>query len=253
MEFFIRVYIIPLSLAFLTACGGSGSGVISAIPIAGFSDDFGLIQLKTNTANSYVLVQEPANFIETFDGSQTGGVYWKSQPVVRTVDWAQVKETSYITNNFTINASEYSDISDISAIRYMRFADGSLLALQSLGDAYGSAPEGSFRYKGNLLMFDRNTNFSRSSGTVTVNVDFSDKSFDLNGDTPSYTVSGTGYVDTNFGTLSSSTSTVRVFGVNKNASIKGSLHGTGADGVSGLIYTGGSTPRYTGAFAGAKR
>ena len=253
MVFFIRFFIILLSLAFLTACGGSGGGKYSARAIAGFNDNFGLIQLKSNAGNSYILTQYPADMIETFDGDEDDGTVWESLPIVRNVSWAEVRETSFITNYITVNASEYRDISELSAIRYIRLSDGSLFSLQSGGDPYASAPQGSFRYRGNLLMFDRNRNFSRSSGTVTVNVDFSDKSFNLSGDTPTYTVSGAGYVDTDFGTLSSSNSTVRVSGVNKNASIKGSLHGTGAGGVSGVIYTSGSTPRYTGAFAGAKR
>ena len=254
MAFFIRVFIIPLSLVFLTACGGNGSGeVYSAKAIAGFSDNFGLVQLKSDSFSSFVLTQEPAAFIEAFDGEDGGANTLDSEPIVRNVYWAEVREASFIDKNITLNASEYRDISELSAVRYIRFADGSLFLLQSAGESYGSAPQGSFQYKGNLLMFDRNTNFSRESGTVTVNVDFGGKSFDLTGDTSNYTVSGAGYVDTNFGTLSSSNSTVRKSGVNKNASIKGSLHGNGADGVSGVIYTSGSTPRYTGAFAGAKR
>ena len=116
-----------------------------------------------------------------------------------------------------------------------------------------AAPTGSFRYKGTLLMVDRNTNYSDQEGTITVNINFNNKAFDLTGSTSTYAVSGSGYVDTSFGKLSSSNSIAIVSGIYQNASINGSLHGADASGVSGLIYTSGSTPRYTGAFAGATR
>ena len=261
MAFFIRFFIIPLSLAFLTACGGSGGGVgvivNSAEAVKGFSDDFGLIQLKNagikNGGYGYVLIESPAMFINALDGDVAIENTWNTRPVSRNSGYAAVRENAFIESGISVNAAEYRDYTEISAIRYGRYSDGSLWMLQTIGDNYGSAPIGSLRYKGTLVMFDRNTNFSRQEGLVTVNVNFSDRAFDLNGETAAYSISGSGYVDTNFGTLSSSNSTVRVSGVNKNASINGSLHGTNASGVSGVIYTSGSTPRYTGAFAGAKR
>lgn len=118
--------------------------------------------------------------------------------------------------------------------------------------AFSAAPTGAFTYSGLFVAGSRSSSFAEI-GTSSLTADFDRGTFSINSATNSTSLTGTGYIDSTTGRISSGTLVFNSpYGTNYTATTLGTLSGTAATEVSGVFYTNDINPDYAGAFAGSR-
>ena len=126
-------------------------------------------------------------------------------------------------------------------------------ALLVNGTQLTNIPTGTFQYQGTMATALRNVNNPQPQlGTFTLNANFSNSSFTINGNTLSDSISGSGVLNNTSGTLNSNSLSMVTSGTNRTATLYGQFHGDAAGSVSGAFHSNEANPRFGGFIVGSR-
>ena len=245
-------------LVMLAACSGGGtSGTIDSVNVLDtFTDGGGAISAVSTTGGVTVreLLVSPITDIDagdTISNVQISNIqnfgndaYSDFYTGTATVDGVSIYGRQYVSkleNNLVITSVDLP----------------SAALIGTAGLPPTSTPtSGAFTYAGTNVAALRNGS-AEETGTFNMTVDFGDGtigSATLNGLTSNTSISSNNIaVDVQNGTFSSNNATISGNWANGGAQVYGSLHGSGATGVSGVYYDNVASPDVAGAFIGNKQ
>nr|WP_213395934.1 hypothetical protein [Yoonia sp.] len=240
----------------LAACGGGGSTPVEISPERIFSDGAGVARGVATDGDTVLIISDEIGFF--VDSLQTEGV--SSGPSSLPSDFAIVQT---LTTNANIRQGAINSGSLVANVTIVEDLSGKTFStileipglntlFASRGDAYRAAPAGSFTYNGTFVTGLRNINPQLEYGSFSLNTNFNNQTFTINGFNSFDTLSGSGVVNTSTGELASNTLTMNTSGTNRSASLYGSLHGNSAESVSGVFHSNEASPVYVGTFIGSR-
>ena len=250
-------HIILLLFSFvLSACGGGGTiGTFSTNKI--FSDGAGVgrLTIKGTNEQGYVIAPEIVALseqMETLTGNDLVEIDPNDFPVVGTLaNGANVHQGAVVTDGVGVNITVIVEPGEKSYVAYYEIPNLATMVLAS-GPSYKTAPSGNYTYTGNWGMAARNSGSVGEMGSFELIADFNNNSFSYVGATDNSGLTGSGYINTGNGQLSSASMTFSNDGDIRTATLNGLLHGNSAEGVSGVFHTNESNPNYAGAFSGTR-
>ena len=249
------------SVALLAACGGGSSGTsnnptLSLSTVRVFSDNAGVARGTDNAGNKIVLLAP--NIAATVSAANSpsqqsvADAQVSDFPITRVLSTnANLRQGSMTVDGVAINVDVIEDLGGEAAV-IIYDIPGYANAVMAFGSPNGSVPSGTYQYTGTLGTGVRSANPQIELGSFTLNANFNNQSFSINGSTLSDTLSGSGLIDNSAGTLSSSNLTMVTSGTNRTATLYGNFHGTSAQSVSGAFHTNEQNPVFAGAFVGSR-
>ena len=253
----IRLFFLLLSAFALSACGGGGTvGTFSANKI--FSDGAGVGRLTVKRSNEqgYLIAPDIVAVgaeLNSITGNDLIELNPDDFPVIQVLsNGTRVHQGAVISNGIGVNLTMYVEPGEETTIAYYS-VPGYANMLLATGVAYTQAPSGNYTYSGTQIAGPRgNFNTSPSVGSFDLSANFDTSSFSYSGVSSNYSLSGSGYINKGNGQLSSSNMNFQTGGSNRTATLNGLLHGSSAQGVSGVFYTNESNPAFAGGFSGTR-
>lgn len=240
----------------LTACGGGSSGVpIEIRPERIFSDGGGVASGKTTNGSSFVyIIDDVGEFVDFVQTNNTTGegLDLNTFGIVQILPTnANVRQGAANNGSLVGNITVVDDLGGRADIRIFEFPNTNII-FATVGDKFVSSPIGSLTYNGTFITGYRDINPLIEYGSFTLNANFTNKTFFINGSNDYDTLSGSGTMNIATGTLSSNTLTMNTSGTGRAASLYGNLHGNNAESVSGMFHSNSASQYYIGAFVGSR-
>ena len=250
-----RLYFVLLTCCILTACGGgttNNDASWSALRI--FSDGDGVSRGKDNFGRELVSIGPDvvASVIYANSNGSTGGsIDVLGFPIVSQQDGYNIRTGVYLSDGVGQNVLIIEKIgTEKAAISYA--SNNSFDALASFSNSLESIPNGNFIYSGIFTSGSRDSEYGEY-GDFELSANFTNKTFTIDAETNSTSLTGGGFIDSKTGRLSSGQlSFVSPNGTNYSATTYGNLGEGNAKEVSGVFHTNGANPAYVGAYAGSR-
>lgn len=258
------------TVALLTACGGSGGGDVSAnanfTTLRIFSDGAGVGQGVASNGTQTVFIAP--NIVDAValsnQNNPVSDIQFSEFPIVETGETAVMRRGSLLVEGQVADVTIVEDRGREASLVYL-VSENLTEEFFAVGSAFGSAPNGAFTYNGVHIIEDRFSGI-KTHGTFALTANFSDKTFNYNGDSSTVsietstriitenisTLSGSGTIDTINGRFSSNNLSSNVGGGTGTATMYGQLNGSSAQSVSGVFHTNEGDPFYAGAFVGSR-
>lgn len=243
----------------LSACGGSstsGNETARFTTLKTFSDGAGIARGVTSSGKEALYVTgsvqsvvASANANPNLDPDDP----FKNLPVTGRADYGDIRSGTVTIEGTAVYAVIIEDDGGDAKLLYANVG-GEVDMLGATGSAYGSAPNGTYSYKGTHVIGDR-YNGGSEIGTFTMSANFNNKTFSYTGATTSSALSGSGAINTASGRFRSNNMAYRVQATDNDsgtATLYGQFHGSSAQSTSGVFNTNEADPYYAGGFAGSR-
>ena len=255
MKFSLQKLVSCFLISLLAACGGAtgGGGAVSFTAVKVFSDNAGVARGVSSGGGELVYIAP--NIVADVAASNASGasssVDVSQYPIVSQASGYNLRQgvMTLGSTSFNVVVAEKIGSGDAS-IAYLYNNSSDAIATIS-GNPFSSAPSGSHTYSGLYFAGARNSNFSET-GTMSLTANFSSNTFTINNASGSTSLTGSGFIDSANGRISSGTLTFNSPSSTYTASTVGNLSGSGATEVKGVFYTNDANPDYAGAFAGSR-
>jgi hypothetical protein len=266
------------TVTLLAACGGGSSGtsnnptspntprpvIISEdnptttfTTVKVFTDQAGVARgVSSDGVQGYVIVPDVALTVSTAN-SLTGGdlanVQVSEFPILQVLNSnANLRQGALTVEGVVLNVTAIEDLGG-EAVAFFMEVPGETNALVVNGTEPTNIPTGTFQYQGTMGTALRNPNNPLPQlGTFTLNANFSNSSFTVNGSTLSDTISGSGVLNNTSGTLNSNNLSMVTSGTNRTATLYGQFHGNAAGSVSGAFHSNEANPIFGGFIVGSR-
>lgn len=255
-----KLIIVAPGLAFLAACGGGSTGSVSFQTLSLANHQEGLARGITDTGEEALIYSPQINEFVTAanaaNSSDIANVTASDFPVTSINGNVRIRSGTMSSDGITLNVTTVEDLRTTDAAAVFiempaRFNDISMVT----GTAYSNAPSGTYTYNGTQTLTGHQRIAPEIIGNFSMTADFAQENFQYNGSSGRWNVSGSGVLDTVNGRFASSdlviSSESQFSSFSYTADMHGLMHGNGANAVSGIFHTGGSSP-ITGAFVGSK-
>lgn len=250
------------SCVLLAACGGGGSGVtndpsVSFSTVKAFSDNAGVARIVSSDGiQGYVIVPDVALTVSTansLSADDLANVQVSDFQVVQVLNSnANLRQGAITVEGVVLNITAVEDLGREAAAFVMEIPDYAN-ALIVNGTQPTNIPAGTYQYQGTLGTGVRNVNnIQPELGTFTLNANFSEQSFSINGSTLSDSLSGSGVINNSSGTINANNLVLTTSGNNRTASLYGQFHGNAASSVSGVLHSNENNPNYAGFIVGSR-
>jgi hypothetical protein len=253
-----------LSSILLTACGGGGSSTpqstLSASVLTTLSDSQGVARITDTGKVGLIYAPQISTFTQAMNqaaqqgsSSTLANVDPANFPIISTTATTKTRRGTFTSDGVAYNITALSNNLTNNAggiyIELPGYAD----MIMVLGDSLSAVPTGvTHTYVGVLTQNPRSVVAPGQIGTFSMNVNYSSRTFTINGSTTSAVLSGSGVVDVSTGLYASSNMTFSVNGTSYTATLYGNLNGVSANSVSGVFYTNDQVPDYAGSFIGSR-
>lgn len=242
----------------LAACGGGGSVSQSYSSVSVLNDGSGVAKANLDSTTALVLIPNVDTYIANgnagLNGAGDDNFELNQVPIIGTTSVATIRQGAVsasdgISQNITVyeinDATEGFGLVELPQYGVSYFIAASEKPLSNV-------PSGTFTYTGNQVVRHWQGGSFKEFGDVTINADFTNKSFDYTGSSSNAALNGTGYLDTSTGRLTDVDASLTANGSTYTATIHGLLSGSGASSVTGVFHSNDSTPDYAGAFVAKK-
>jgi len=271
--FTIKSLLWAILIASLSGCGGDGeSGGTNGSPII-IPQIFKPYVVLTNQSNgdgvargvvgnsvSLVYSSSIAGVVDSANASSPSApttlvpdLNPANFPITQSSTGYALRKGTYSSAGTTLNLSILINSSTSSALGFYFEIPGSTDSLVVFGDKLTSPPvSGTFSYSGILTQNARSIAAPGEIGTFKFTVDFANRTFTIQGSTTNLTMTGSGVIDVVTGLYATSNLTVNARGAAYTGTMYGNLNATNAIATSGVFYTNGSIPQYSGSFIGSR-
>lgn len=246
------------SVVLLSACGGgetSPTASFSTLNVLGSGEG---VARGTTSDGRQALVYTPG-VVDVVAAANSGSsdtlnVSASDFPVVSTSGNAVIRQGTISSGGYTFNVTALQDtrVSDAAAV-FVEMPAGSADISMVTGTAYTNAlTTGTYTYSGTQASAPRTSVSPTATGAFSMTANFGAQTFSYTGTSGSVNVIAAGSLDTANGRFATNSASVSVGGTSYTGTMHGLLHGNAGSATSGIFYTNGSAPSYTGAFIGAR-